>query len=250
MSTEVAAFNTYVGNFELALEYCGKSLIIRSSELGFEDKRTASSHYNTGLMYRINGYLRDAEREFIFALKSREVSFGKFSLEVAEVNLSLGFTRQQLGMLLEALADYELCYNVRQELLGEAHDATAEVLALIDTIRGALDMEAVAEEEARRTKQEEEARLRLESGGTQYDEKEVQKGIDFMNKKEMARISKVKGLISSALRGEILAAVAFSPMSEVELENQFGDHGAGWLLFRSLLHKGNAPISGKVSLSI
>ena len=80
-----------------------------------------------GLMYRINGYLRDAEREFKFALKSREASFGKFSLEVAEVQLSLGFTQQQLGMLLEALANYELCYDVRKELLGDAHDATAEV---------------------------------------------------------------------------------------------------------------------------
>ena len=124
------------------------------------------------------------------------------------------------------------------------------MLALIDTIRGALDMEAVAEEEARKKKQEEEARLRLESGGTQYDEKQVRKGIDFMNRKEMARISKVKGLVPSALRGEILAAVAFSPMSEDELADQFSDHGAGWSLFCSLLRKSKVPAGGKVRLSI
>jgi hypothetical protein len=79
----------------LACQFAGKALLVRINVLGELDKRTASCHYNLGLLLRANGDLDSAYRELLFAREGRKNAFGENSLEVAEAEISLGITPQQ-----------------------------------------------------------------------------------------------------------------------------------------------------------
>lgn len=104
-------------------------------QLGTDHQYTADSHYNLGLLYRLSNKLEEALREFGLAKSIRTKLFSAFSLEVSEVELSLGFTYHQQGNLDDALSALESSYNTRLELLGAAHEDTMEALNLLNTVR-------------------------------------------------------------------------------------------------------------------
>ena len=87
---------SHQGKYGIALEYCGKALVIRIGHLGLQNQCTADSHYNIALLYRLNGDPAEAQREFKFARDIRASLNGPESLEVAEVDVSMGFTAHQV----------------------------------------------------------------------------------------------------------------------------------------------------------
>ena len=54
-------------NYQRALEFSGKALVVRIGRLGLYHPLTAESQYNLALVYRANGMLDDALREFEIA---------------------------------------------------------------------------------------------------------------------------------------------------------------------------------------
>ena len=54
-------------NYRRALEFAGKALVVRIGRLGLYHPLTAESQYNLALVYRANGMLDDALREFEIA---------------------------------------------------------------------------------------------------------------------------------------------------------------------------------------
>ena len=131
----IAAFYTHVGDFRAALEYCGKALVIRLAVLGLSHQCTADSHYNIGLLYRLNGDPFEAIREFGYARRIRTDVFGEQSLGVAEVDISLGFTLHQLHHLVDAESAYASAYRARLLRLGGAHEDTLEAFSLLNAVR-------------------------------------------------------------------------------------------------------------------
>lgn len=133
----ISAFYTHRGQYEEAIDFCRRALVIRAEQLGVNHRFTADSRYNLGLLLRLDGQLAEARREFALARQTRELLFGAQSLEAAEVELSLGFTEYELGNLGAA---HELCersYATRRSAVGKNHPDTSEALNLLNTVRTA-----------------------------------------------------------------------------------------------------------------
>ncbi|GBG24777.1 Formin-F [Hondaea fermentalgiana] len=144
----ISAFYTHRGQYAEAIDFCQRALSIRIEQLGTNHRFTADSRYNLGLLLRLHGKPAEARREFALARQVRELIFGPQSLEVAEVELSLGFTEYQLGNLGAA---HELCersYAARRATVGKNHPDTAEALNLLDTVRTARARGELADSEA------------------------------------------------------------------------------------------------------
>ena len=101
---------------------------------------TSDSHYNLGLLYRLNGDPHDARASFKLARDVRVDCFGENALEVAEVDVSAGFTDHQLGRLEDARKHYEHAYLVRKHHLSDVHPDTEEALSLLKAVRESLGM--------------------------------------------------------------------------------------------------------------
>ena len=108
-------------------------------------KDTSDSHYNLGLLYRLNGDPHDARVAFKRARDVRVKCFGEHALEVAEVDVSAGFTDHQLGRLEEAAMHYKHAYAVRKRHLGELHPDTEEALSLLQSVRKSLGLNSIVE---------------------------------------------------------------------------------------------------------
>ena len=108
-------------------------------------KDTSDSHYNLGLLYRLNGDPHDARVAFKRARDVRVKCFGEHALEVAEVDVSAGFTDHQLGRLEEAAMHYKHAYAVRKRHLGELHPDTEEALSLLQSVRKSLGLSSSVE---------------------------------------------------------------------------------------------------------
>ena len=138
----LAAFYTHHARYEPALDYCNRALKIRVQLLGVDHESTSDSHYNLGLLYRLHGEPHQARSAFQKALRIRTSCYGEHALEVAEVNVSAGFTDHQLGRLADASAHYSHAYAVRRTRLGEDHPDTDEALSLLRAVRKTLGLPA------------------------------------------------------------------------------------------------------------
>ena len=143
----LGAFYTHHGRYEPALLYCNRALTIRVALLGPRHQNTSDSHYNLGLLYRLNGDPHDARAAFKSARDVRIDCFGEESLEVAEVDVSAGFTDHQLGRLEDAATSYGHAYAIRKHHLGEFHPDTEEALSLLQAARRSLGLEPIDEDD-------------------------------------------------------------------------------------------------------
>ena len=60
----LGAFYTHHGRYQPAISYCNRALQIRICLLGPRHQNTSDSHYNLGLLYRLNGDPYDARAAF------------------------------------------------------------------------------------------------------------------------------------------------------------------------------------------
>jgi hypothetical protein len=110
---------------------------------------TANSHYNLGLLYRLNGELIKSKKEFrICELSSsflrsslptgrsiRSELFGEDSLEVATTDLSLGQTERLLISYDKSYLHFYLSFHTRALVLGPTHTDTLRAYQLLSDIR-------------------------------------------------------------------------------------------------------------------
>ena len=196
----------------LACQFAGKALLVRINVLGELDKRTASCHYNLGLLLRANGDLDSAYRELLFAREGRKNAFGENSLEVAEAEISLGITQQQRGpeFCEEALSWYHVCCKKRLKRLGASNKATQEVARLLRNLRTALSNDATVNVQADahnnalitydvlvRTIRQINLKISMENAGNQMS------------------------ALNPFLRGELVDSASIQPVHAVELKARF-----------------------------
>ena len=79
-----------VRQYEKAMAYTARALVIRGALLGHEHQMTAAAHFNLALLLRVTGDLDGAIREYTFAMQGRRKSQGNLSLGVADAYVSLG----------------------------------------------------------------------------------------------------------------------------------------------------------------
>ncbi|CAK9015632.1 Delphilin (Glutamate receptor, partial [Durusdinium trenchii] len=214
----LAAFFTHRGEYGTALEYCTKALIIRMEQLGENHAVTADSHFNMGLLYRLHGRPKDAKREFSIARDIRKTLFGPAGLEVAEVELSLGFTEFQLGNLQAAHRLCERVQVVRQSALGRRHPDTLEAVNMLDTVRVAQGMPKTGDDIALPPQQ----RLGRDEG-IGIDDLPVPRFDQFLLQRSLSRMDRRGGQGSGAFGSRVLqAARSQGALSAFEIRDRFG----------------------------
>lgn len=127
----------YVRHADLpnAIVSAEKSCNIRVAHGGLENELSAQSLYTLGLIYRLAGNLEKASKAFLDAVAARTACFGPSSLEVAEAQISAGFTAQQTEQVPLASQMYEQAFATRSAVLGPENKATIEAFNLLDFLR-------------------------------------------------------------------------------------------------------------------
>jgi hypothetical protein len=116
--TQVAAFKTNKGQYNEAVRFMGRALVICIEHCGLVHKRTADAHYNLALLFRLMGDFKRSAKEFELAGNIRRTLSGVVSLPVAVTYLGMAVTMQLGGNSLEAYGYLYAAFSVRRRLLG------------------------------------------------------------------------------------------------------------------------------------
>mmetsp|Transcript_4831 Transcript_4831/g.7348 ORF Transcript_4831/g.7348 Transcript_4831/m.7348 type:complete len:1311 (+) Transcript_4831:91-4023(+) len=135
--TMLSAFFANAARIPEAIEYGGKALLNRIGSVGLMHRATADSHYNLGLLYRMNGQLVKSKKELRICRGILSTLFGEESLAVAKVDLSLGQTERLLIAYDRAYLHFYLCFHSRATLSGPCHQHTQRAYQLLCSIRHA-----------------------------------------------------------------------------------------------------------------
>lgn len=135
-----ARFFLDVGRHDIALEYCGRSLVIANFYLGAQSPCSVRAQTLLALIYRMTNRPLEALRELHFAEAACRFLWGGASLRMAELNLDMGFLEHQLGHLQRALAHYETARDIRAAApnVGPEHELTSEARQLVSAVNSAL----------------------------------------------------------------------------------------------------------------
>jgi hypothetical protein len=121
----------------------------RISSVGLMHFATANSHFNLGLLYRLDGELIKSKKEFRICeslfphppphppsgRSIRSELFGEESLEVAATDLSLGQTERLLISYDKSYLHFYLSFHTRAVILGPSHPDTLRSYNLLSDIR-------------------------------------------------------------------------------------------------------------------
>jgi hypothetical protein len=141
---KMAHFHMQRGQMAIALEFCYqakqivKALLDEEGDDANESSLLSDHCLNLGLLYRLNGDLKQSLDELFTAHRIRQQLFGMRSMEVSEIEISLGFTEYQLGNILGALEHYEKAYVTRYLLTGPTAKPTKEAMDLLNGVLAAL----------------------------------------------------------------------------------------------------------------
>lgn len=101
------------GKYNEALDFAGRSLLIRVKQLGVMHEKTAESHFNIGVLYRILGDLFNSKKELSISKGINIQLHGDLSLVVSTCYLELGQTELQSMAKREAYVSYYKSYRIR-----------------------------------------------------------------------------------------------------------------------------------------
>ncbi|KAJ1439706.1 hypothetical protein B484DRAFT_427623, partial [Ochromonadaceae sp. CCMP2298] len=116
--------------YPAALQYTGQSLLIRTNRHGLVHEKTADSHYNLGVLYRLVGASDKSRQELRICRGIRCKLFGEGSLAVAQCDVQLGHAEVMGDSAVQAYVSYYRCYHARHVLLGVQDALTQEAGAL------------------------------------------------------------------------------------------------------------------------
>lgn len=104
--------------------------------MGLTHAKTADSHYNLGILYRLNFEFPDSLKQLTLARNIRTAgSHDSYSLGIAEVDYSKGHTESLLGFHSEAFVSFFTAAKSRVFRLGAEHDLSVQTLIALEKER-------------------------------------------------------------------------------------------------------------------
>jgi len=131
---DCAVYFVGVAQFSTALHFAGRALVIFLSKRGASHRSSAQAQYQVGLIYRLMQTYDRSQDELQHARKMFSNLYGE-SLEVARVDVSLGFSFHMSKRYLQAERCYERALSVREDKLGPDHALTAEARGLLGEVQ-------------------------------------------------------------------------------------------------------------------
>lgn len=113
------------GNYDKALEYYEKCLIIELKTQGIEHTSVASSYYNIGTIWYCKGNYEKALEYFEKCLIIELENLGDMHPDIATSYNDIGLTLKSKGEYDKALEYYEVCLVIRLKMLGGEHPDVA-----------------------------------------------------------------------------------------------------------------------------
>lgn len=130
-------FQANYGHFLDAIEWGGRALASRIENLGLTHAKTADSHYNLGILYRLNFEFQDSLKQLTLARNIRATGEHNhsYSLGVADVDYSKGFTETLLGFHDQAFVSFYRAARCRVFRLGANDMQTIQALTALEKER-------------------------------------------------------------------------------------------------------------------
>ena len=113
------------GNYEMALEYCEKALVIREKVLGKEHRDTATTYNNMAGVYKDQGNYEMALKYYEKALVIREKVLGKEHRDTATTYNNMAGVYEDQVNYKNAMEYNEKALAIQEKALGKGHPLTA-----------------------------------------------------------------------------------------------------------------------------
>ena len=113
------------GNYEKALEYYEKALVIQEKVLGKEHPNTAATYNNIAVVYKKQGNYEKALEYYEKALVIKEKVLGEEHPSTATTYNNMAGVYDDQGRYEKALVYYEKALVIREKVLGKEHPDTA-----------------------------------------------------------------------------------------------------------------------------
>lgn len=221
---QLSALLTVKGRLEDGLEYGGQALVLRMTTLGLLNEKTAESHFNLGLIYRMLGDTDHSRKELYIARGIHRKLHGDESLPVAECDLNIGYTEQIDKNFDKAFQAYLRCYRARVLVLGRLHEDSRRAEELLKTARNVQGDQFISGIELRDRVRELRWAL-LDSASSQYNVAlflgKLQEGEDYV-----LTLSKLRSIVAAAVKYTIAKNVV-TDSSKTPEEPQFCIGGRG-----------------------
>ena len=146
----MANFYLKTGDYEMALSYCGRSLVMAMEVLGSEfHPSIADSYYNLGLLYRVRAkqLAKSSEKNAVTALKKslnyldrskaiREYLFGPRDISVSDVHISIARSELLWASWSESVNIKNKKKNDRKSTSWDAYRCLEMALDILETKLG------------------------------------------------------------------------------------------------------------------
>ena len=131
----LSVFYSKVGMYQQAIDFAGKTLVVRINQLGVFHPCTADAHFNLGLLYRLSGNITDARRELHICRGIRKEIFGLYSLEVAKVDITSAQSEKMVHQYDIAFLLFNESYQIRRRKLGKGDRDTVQSRSCMNSVR-------------------------------------------------------------------------------------------------------------------
>lgn len=186
-------------DYEDALEFAGRCLLVRVNLLGILHQKTASSHVEVGVCYSALGQIESAKREFLLSRGIRCKLFGELSVGVAECDSLIALVEKMLNRPVAAYVAYYRSFRARHILLGPRDPLTVAAEQLVKENRSVNGERLISSLELK----ERTYQLQWNLAPTQSLQYSVYLFISRLGMDEALRVSQVKPLVSSAVNFSI-----------------------------------------------
>ena len=127
----ISASKAVSGSISESIDWAGKALLSRITNFGYVHSKTADSHYNLGLLYRLNFEFKSSLKELKICREIRKSLIPLDQLSIAECDFSIAYTAKLIGLPAEALLGYYLCARTRCKILGVSHAKSIQSLRVL-----------------------------------------------------------------------------------------------------------------------